>query len=303
MRGPSVWRRRPAIRRFITIACAGPARSRPARGNALFAATELGQISLFAGERGEPNWTVSIGVGAKTTPVIVDKSLYVVGNDFRLFKLDTADGRELWQTPGVRQFLAQSKTHVYVLDEIRRLAILDAATGSVVASMPLPEYDFPITNPHSDQVFFVTRHGLVQELHEAAVKERANYYVAPNAAKDTTKKPLKPVAPEADPNAAPGTDPFATPPAAPGGAMPGNDPFAPQPNAPAPAPANDPFAPPPGTPAPAADPFAPPAGGGAMPGPAAPPAANDPFAPAPAGGVMPAPGGTAPAPAADPFAK
>jgi hypothetical protein len=186
-----------------------------------------------------------------------------------LFKLNSADGRELWQTAGIRQFVAQSATKVYVIDEIKRLAILDINSGAILRTIPIPGDKRVLANPHSDQVFLVSNHGLVEEIHESALKTRLNYthQELANAEKQDAAKP-KPVQP---------TDPAAP-------AMPAADPFAPADPA---APAADPFAPA----APAADPFAPAPAGGAMPA----PAAADPFAPAPAGGAMPAPA------AADPF--
>lgn len=241
------------------------------RGNMIFAGTSIGEVSQFSTILSEPIWTTSIGAKIRTSPIAIGPALYLTTDDYRLIKLSSVDGREVWQTAGIRQFVAQSATKVYVIDEIKRLAILDINSGAILRSIPIPAEKRVLANAHSDQVFLVSNHGLVEEIHESALKTRLDYthQALANSEKADPKKP-KPVVP-VDP-AAPTVDPFA--PAAPGNA-PAVDPFAPA------APGN----------APAADPFAPaPGGGGAMP--AAP--AADPFAPAPpAGGAMPA----------DPFAK
>lgn len=241
-----------------------------ARGNSIFAATSIGEISQFSTKLSEPIWTTSIGAKPRQSPIAIGPALYVTTMDYRLFKLNSADGREQWQTAGIRQFVAQSSTKVYVIDEVKRLAILDLQSGAILRSIAIPADKRVLANPHSDQVFLVSDHGLVEEIHESALVTRLDYI--PQEVANTEKvdpKKAKPVQP---------ADPMNPP----------SDPFAPaNPAAPA-----DPFAPPaPANPAAPADPFAPAPAGGAMP---AAPAAADPFAPAP-GGAMPA--------AADPFAK
>jgi len=241
------------------------------RGDMIFAGTSIGEVSQFSTKLSEPIWTTSIGTKLRTSPVAIGPAVYLTTQDYRLFKLNSADGREMWQTAGIRQFVAQSATKVYVIDEIKRLAILDINSGAILRSFPIPGDKRALVNPHSDQVFLVSNHGLIEEIHETALKTRLNYthQELANSEKEDPKK-AKPVQPT-DP-AAPVVDPFAP-------AVPGN------------APAVDPFAPAAPGNAPAADPFGPaPAPGGAMPA----PAAADPFGPAPAaGGAMPA----------DPFGK
>jgi outer membrane protein assembly factor BamB len=246
-----------------------------ARGTSIFAGTSIGEIGHFSAKLSEPIWTTSVGAKLRTSPIPIGPAVYLTTMDYRLFKLNAADGRELWQTAGIRQFVAQSSTKVYVIDEVKRLAILDLNSGAILRTIAIPGDKRVLANPHSDQVFLVSDHGLVEEIHESALLTRLDYThqdLANSEKLDPKKaKPGQPVDPMA-PGTAP-ADPFA--PAAPGG------------NAPA-----DPFGPPPANPAaPAADPFAPaPAEGGAMP---AAPAAADPFGPPAAGGAMPA----------DPFAK
>lgn len=241
-----------------------------ARGNMIFAGTSIGEVSQFSTKVSEPIWVTSVGAKLRTSPIAIGPAVYLTTMDYRLFKLSSADGREMWQTAGIRQFVAQSSTKVYVIDEVKRLAILDLQSGAVLRSIPIPGDKRVLANPHSDQVFLVSNHGLVEEIHEAALLTRLDYThqeLANSEKVDPKKgKPVKP----ADQPMTPQVDPFA--PAAPGNNPP-VDPFGP---------------PPPGNPA-APDPFAPAPAGGAMP---AAPAAADPFAPAP-GGAMPA----------DPFAK
>jgi outer membrane protein assembly factor BamB len=245
------------------------------RGNMIFAGTSIGEVSMFSTKLSEPLWTTSIGAKFRTSPIAIGPALYLTTDDYRLFKLNSADGREIWQTAGIRQFVAQSATKVYVIDEIKRLAILDINSGAILRTISIPGDKRVLANPHNDQVFLVSNHGLIEEIHETALKTRLDYthQELANAEKVDPKKG-KPVVP---------TDPAAP-------ASPMADPFAPA----APANTPDPFAPAPGA-APAADPFAP--APAAAPGGAMPAAPVDPFAPAPAGGAMPAPA------AADPFAK
>lgn len=226
------------------------------RGNMIFAGTSIGEVSQFSTKLSEPIWTTSIGTKIRTSPIAIGPAVYLTTDDYRLFKLSSTDGREMWQTAGIRQFVAQSSTKVYVVDEIKRLAILDLNSGAILRSFPIPGDKRVLANPHSDQVFLVSNHGLIEEIHETALQTRLDYThqeLANSEKADPKKaKPVQPTDPAAPADPAdPAADPFA--PAAPGNA-PAADPFAPA--APGDAPAADPFAPAPAGGAMPADPFA-----------------------------------------------
>ncbi len=68
------------------------------RGNMIFAGTSVGEVSQFSTSVSEPIWTTSIGAKFRTSPIAIGPSLYLTTDDYRLFKLNSADGRELWQT-------------------------------------------------------------------------------------------------------------------------------------------------------------------------------------------------------------
>jgi len=181
-------------------------------GNTLFAITEQGIITAFSTIKGEPTWSNSIGVAPRQSPIAINKSLYVVTVDDRLFRLSTVDGAEIWQVPGIRELLTVTPEKIYAVDQAQRLVILQHETGSQLAAYPLPFFEHKVANRHSDQLFLVTDRGLIQEFHETAAKARQNYMVPKEVAAVEAKEKPKPRVtqpPEGDnPPAAPGTDPF-----------------------------------------------------------------------------------------------
>ena len=81
-----------------------------ADANAMYYAAD-GEIRAFAATTGAPLWTRPMGrrIGAADVYLLADKStvslagdtLYVVSNDWHLYALNAADGRELWNRPDI----------------------------------------------------------------------------------------------------------------------------------------------------------------------------------------------------------
>ena len=218
-------------------------------------------------------WRFSTGEPIGHSPVGVNDDVYVITNNYNMFRLSAQSGgygpSPIWTAPRLRKFLAASKDRLYCLDYTGRLAILDRATGGRVATLPIGFLEIETLNHLTDRIFFVTRTGLVQCFHEAgldypvihnaggsaapaapAVKQQG---LAPAKAPPAGEAPM-----DADPFGGGGADPFGGA----GEAAPGDD------GAPKAAPDADPFGA-------GADPF----GGAATPPKTEPaPAGDDPFA-------------------------
>lgn len=222
-------------------------------------------------------WKFSTGETLTQSPLVIGDVVYIVSDEDNLYCLGVNDGLQRWKTPGVKKMLTVSSDRMYVVGEVGRLAILNPASGSRIAVIPLDEFDLQVTNSLTDRIYYGTKTGTVQCLREIG-HPWPLLHRASKTARPKPKPGSKPGSPAAKP--APGEDPFATPAA--NKPAPGEDPFAP---AAKPAGGND------------EDPF----GGGAPAGGGAKPAMKDdedPFG----GDAKPAPKpGAKPADDADPF--
>jgi outer membrane protein assembly factor BamB len=112
------------------------------------------------------NWKYSIGEAIHEPPVAIEDKVFVISQYRGMTCLDAAEARLLWVAPGIAQFLSASDTRLYAVDKVGRLQVLDIATGTQLASMPLVDVPLTVTNPASDRIYLVGASGAVQCLHE-----------------------------------------------------------------------------------------------------------------------------------------
>jgi len=198
-------------------------------GKRVFAASIDGYVYCVNEASGTIAWTRSLGEPIVRSPVVLGDALFAVDSTNHLFHVATADGSIVWTAPDVRQILAASATHLFAVDRLERLVILDLASGTRVSNMADVLPDIRLTNMRTDRVYLATRSGLLQCLRpiEAIYP---TLHVDPREA-EAASEPAKPAdAPPSSTDAAPAADdPFGAPkPPAAGGAAPmprGSDPF------------------------------------------------------------------------------
>jgi outer membrane protein assembly factor BamB len=213
-------------------------------------ATSLdGYVYCFHEFRGGVLWRFSTGEPITHQPVCFNDTVFAITQGGSLYAIDSY-GHELWVASGIRGFLCGNADRLYCTDVIGNIAVLDAASGSRLASVAASELDVRLINQETDRLLVGTSSGLLQCFREVGRR----FPEARILREPPLPKQKKTDGKTEDKGATPAADPFATPPA--GGATP-TDPFA---------------TPPAGGAAPATDPFgAPPAGGGAPPAGAAAP--------------------------------
>jgi outer membrane protein assembly factor BamB len=194
------------------------------------AASLDGYVYSVQENTGNISWRFSSGEPISQSPAAVGDAIYVVSDRGSLFRVAGNDGSEVWWTSDVLRFLSASQDRVYALGSNQRLHVINAKTGSKIASMPTGTLDLNIVNHFTDRIYLGTRLGLLQCLRERDLNYPLVY--AAEAALSTEPMEAAPMPPAGGgmPAAGPAVDPFA----------PAPDPFAPA--APAPAPV-DPFAP------------------------------------------------------------
>ena len=165
--------------------------------------------------RGGILWRHSTGDRISQSPVIVNDLVYAVTDAGDLVLLDGEDGTEKWVISGIRGIISGNSDRLYCTDLVGGIAVLDAKTGSRIASLPVSSLDVRMVNYETDRIFIGNSSGLIQ-----CLRETARYWPEVRSNLEAVaKKPVKPTKPTDKPAAKPaaGKEPAAE----------GDDPFAP----------------------------------------------------------------------------
>jgi outer membrane protein assembly factor BamB len=192
----------------------------------LLTASIDGYLYCLHENSGAIQWRFSTGEPVSSSPIVVGDAIYVITDDRSMFKLSADVGTEQWWIPGMAQFVAASPSRLYCINAARRLAILDAATGSLIGSLPTETMDLAFVNQQTDRIFIGTTRGTIQCLRE--VQHKWPHLHIDLAEKEAKPKPRKKVAkPQEEPEEKPeALDPFGSPVGGEGGAPAGGgDPF------------------------------------------------------------------------------
>ena len=135
--------------------------------NRIFSASIDGYVYCVHEISGNEFWRFSAGEPISQTPVPTGESLYVITDKGNMFCLNQETGAEQWVSPQVGQFVAASKQRLYCLGATWKLAILDAKTGSRIATLNTDLLDLYYTNLRTDRIFVGSKTGVIQCLREA----------------------------------------------------------------------------------------------------------------------------------------
>jgi hypothetical protein len=143
----------------------------------VYAAARDGFVYAVQEKTGQTMWRFSAGDPIVRDPVLIGLRLYVTTQLGGMYCLEAKTGQELWFAPQVMQFLAVSKSRVYVVDKIGRLLVLNSETGARLDSLPIaiPDLNLAISNSISDRIYLVSANGLVQCLREVENAEPLVY--------------------------------------------------------------------------------------------------------------------------------
>ena len=175
-----------------------------------------GYVYCLHEQSGNLIWRFSTGEPIVRAPVVVGESVYVVTDENNIFQLSAYNGLDQWTSHGVSGVLSASPTRLYCLGRVGRMAILDRATGSQIASLSTEALDLQYLNHMTDRIIIGTSEGMIQ-----CLREFQNHWPvihAPASETPGAKPTAKPIAgpAAAAPDAAPaaanpfGADPFGT---------------------------------------------------------------------------------------------
>ena len=119
---------------------------------------------------GRLDWDVSTGQGIMGSPVPFGDSLYVVSRANELFKIGTEEGEYSagWQKPlrGIKTIAGFGVDSIYCINSNGRLVGIDRNTRAITKTIPGSKIDLVMPNRITDRMFFATRSGFIQCVHE-----------------------------------------------------------------------------------------------------------------------------------------
>ena len=115
------------------------------------------------------------------------RRIYVFTYQRGMFTLDAITGEKLWQTPGIKRFLAQTTTRIYTVDYRNNLTVLDMNSGQVLGSFPLGSNTVQYLNETTDRIYLATDTGMIQCLNQMDIEKPIYFRDNPNPPKEETR--------------------------------------------------------------------------------------------------------------------
>jgi outer membrane protein assembly factor BamB len=156
--------------------------ARPAyRDPLIFAIALSGDLFAVDENTGTLRWRYLTGYPTDRAPAAVGDKLFVSSEEPRLHCVDAATGLGKWESLGISQFAAVTKSHVYGVDRYGTIHILSINDGSPVGKIPTGGTLDALVNDQTDRLFLISESGLVQCLHEIGANEPTHYAEHPAA--------------------------------------------------------------------------------------------------------------------------
>ncbi len=110
------------------------------------------------------------GMPVDHKPVISDDSIYLVGSQSGLTRLDRKSFEKVWTNPEVTRLFAVNPNVIYAGDRRGNLIILDRARGLKLTSFDIRSFNYAITNDQDDRLFLASNNGTLLCLHERGMR-------------------------------------------------------------------------------------------------------------------------------------
>ena len=132
----------------------------------VFAASTDGFVYAVQQENGSTLWRFSSGEPILQSPAVIDNRVFVTTELGAMYCLAAKTGKNLWSVQNVTQFVAASKSRIYVADRIGRLLVLNADSGARLGAIPAENATIKLVNADTDRIYLADDGGLIQCLHE-----------------------------------------------------------------------------------------------------------------------------------------
>lgn len=186
----------------------------------IYAVTRSGELFALDEESGALRWRFMTGFPTERAPAAVGERLFITSDEPMLHCVDAKTGLPQWQVPGIEQFAAVTKNHVYGVDSFGTIHILNIADGSPIGRIVNDGSLKALVNDQTDRLYLISDAGLVQCLHEIGADEPTHFLAPPK----TEELPSEEVQATAEGYTGTG-EPVATPATAEPAATPDENPF------------------------------------------------------------------------------
>jgi hypothetical protein len=177
--------------------------------NKIIATSLDGYIYAFHESLGGILWRFSTGDPIVHQPVCLNDTVYAITQAGGLYAIDP-DGIEKWVTGGIRGFISGNADRIYCTDVAGNIIVLNAASGSRMASIIAPALNLRMINQETDRMIVGTQSGMIQCFREIARPwPEARILRQPPLPRVKDDKPTK--GKQKGGTAAPGADPFGAP--------------------------------------------------------------------------------------------
>jgi outer membrane protein assembly factor BamB len=159
----------------------GPVLAPPAiHEDIVYIASQDANVYALNLNNGITRWRFTAGTPVDRTPVVTEQDVYVIAERKGMSRLDRATGETSWRVPrgtarltanpDAKRFLATNSKFVYAADRAGRLLILDRARGTLLSSLDVHDFVFPVVNDMTDRLYLAANNGLLVCLHDREYK-------------------------------------------------------------------------------------------------------------------------------------
>ncbi len=187
-----------------------------------YVASAAGDVFAIDEASGERQWRFSAG-GSVRRPLSVIRPpggdiskgrVFVCPGNGGMYCIAEQTGRQLWWAPEVSQPVAVTPGHVYGVDPLGQLHILDAETGARRGMLKTEPTSVFLLNSQTDRVYLASETGLIHCLRESGIDEPIRYgdsAAEQPAADETPADPFGDEVLPAEPSGDEEVDPFGDP--------------------------------------------------------------------------------------------
>lgn len=149
------------------------------RAPRIFFVSEDAYAYAIGDSSGDKLWQYYAGSPIRKPPVSIGDAVYVTPDAGGLVCINGATGQPRWLAAGITQFVAASPTRIYASDISGQLWILDAKSGSRLASLATQAMPVKMANAVTDRLYLATASGQLECLREQSLLQPVSHLPPP----------------------------------------------------------------------------------------------------------------------------
>ena len=148
-----------------------------------YIASAGGEVFAIHEETADRQWRYSAGDSIRRPLLVIrpesgdiaDGRVFICPERGGMLCITEQAGRQLWWAPKISQPVAVTPDHVYGVDPLGQMHILDAKTGSLRGMLKTEPTSLYLLNQETDRIYFASETGLIHCLRESGLDEPIRY--------------------------------------------------------------------------------------------------------------------------------